>query len=263
MTQNSLEREVERALSVIPGFSAARIRGQLSDGPTNASFLLEQGAFQYVLRVDKPAAVRLGLDRQNEMQVWIAAAEAGLTPEPLYFDPVAGHCLRRYLRGRRWSESDLGDREKLTQLAAMLSKLHGIECKAERFEPLRAARRYASELETEQALAILRRAERLMDQDQQPQAGHAVCHNDLVCGNILQGKRLYLIDWEYAGAGDSFFDLATVAQHHHFEADRARFFLDSYFGRAASEREWRQFNRQRGFYQCLLDLWNLRVSGIE
>ena len=56
MTQNSLEREVERALSVIPGFSAARIRGQLSDGPTNASFLLEQGAFQYVLRVDKPAA---------------------------------------------------------------------------------------------------------------------------------------------------------------------------------------------------------------
>ena len=41
------------------------------------------------------------------------------------------------------------------------------------------------------------------------------CHNDLLTANFLDdGERLRILDWEYAGMGDRFFDLANFASHH-------------------------------------------------
>jgi thiamine kinase-like enzyme len=38
------------------------------------------------------------------------------------------------------------------------------------------------------------------------------CHNDLLAANFLDdGTRMRLIDWEYAGMGDRFFDLGNLA----------------------------------------------------
>ena len=35
------------------------------------------------------------------------------------------------------------------------------------------------------------------------------CHNDLLTANILTNDEFYILDWEYAGIGDHFFDLAN------------------------------------------------------
>ena len=38
------------------------------------------------------------------------------------------------------------------------------------------------------------------------------CHNDLLAANFIQdGDRLWIVDWEYAGMGDPFFDLGNFA----------------------------------------------------
>src|SRR5205823_3331421 len=39
-----------------------------------------------------------------------------------------------------------------------------------------------------------------------------LCHNDLLAANILDdGRRIWLVDWEYAGVGHPLFDLAGVS----------------------------------------------------
>ena len=52
----------------------------------------------------------------------------------------------------------------------------------------------------------------------------ALCHNDLVHSNIIDGDPVRLIDWEYSAVGDPYFDLAIVVRHHQLKADRVEIF---------------------------------------
>ena len=261
MSGGALDKHpVQQALKAIPGFADARMEEQLSDGPTNASYLLEQAGAQYVLRLDKPDAVKLGLNRSNEKQVCQVVADAGLAPEPLYFDPAAGIYLRRYLPGRSWVDSDLDSPGKLERLARLLRELHGLAPVGATFEPLAAARRYAAQLGSEQSRAILGQAENLMQQINADSMVPALCHNDLVCHNVLEGERLLLIDWEYAGIGDPFFDLAVVVQHHGLDEKSMHDFLRAYLERSTSDREIKHLQLQCNFYNGLLELWVMATS---
>ena len=57
------------------------------------------------------------------------------------------------------------------------------------------------------------------------------CHNDLLNANfILEGERLWLVDWEYAGMGDRFFDLANFSINHELDDDENAALLEAYFG---------------------------------
>ena len=41
------------------------------------------------------------------------------------------------------------------------------------------------------------------------------CHNDLLNANFIDdGTRIRIVDWEYAGMGDPFFDLGNFAVNH-------------------------------------------------
>jgi thiamine kinase len=251
---------MKQILDAIPGFAGARIEAQLSDGPTNASFLLERAGEQYVLRLDKPDALKLGLNRDSENRICKVVADAGLAPEPLHFDPEAGIYLRRYLPGRSWDVSDLSTPDNLRRLARLLSTLHKQPRIGAGFDPLAAARRYSGQLDSERGRSILHDCEDLMKEINEESPLPTLCHNDLVCQNILEGKKLVLIDWEYAGIGNPFFDLAVVARHHGMDEESVRYFLDSYLGRPAAAREIRHLGLQCVFYAGLLELWDLRVG---
>ncbi len=41
---------------------------------------------------------------------------------------------------------------------------------------------------------------------------------------------MWLLDWEYAGMGDIYFDLANLAAHHEFDGEQESWLLNSYFG---------------------------------
>ncbi len=57
------------------------------------------------------------------------------------------------------------------------------------------------------------------------------CHNDLLNANFLDdGERLRIVDWEYAGMGDRFFDLANFAINHELDPSQSELLLAAYFG---------------------------------
>lgn len=257
---NSGAGQVEQVLASIPGFSQARVESRLSNGPTNASYLLEKSGQRFVLRLDKPEARTLGLDRVNEKQVCEAVAEAGLALPLIHFDPVAGVYLRHFIPGRSWVASDLAVAANRQRLAELLRRLHSVKAVGKDFDPLAAARRYATQSQEGQARSILREAESLAAELAFEPAARVLCHNDLVSENVLEGQQLMLIDWEYAAIGDPFFDLAVVVRHHDLDEPAALDFLAAYLGREVGQCDSQRLAWQCVFYQCLLQLWNLRVA---
>jgi aminoglycoside phosphotransferase (APT) family kinase protein len=247
-------------LSTLPGFSGARVRDRLEGGVTSRSFLVELGDALYVLRIDTPEARRLGLNRHAEREVCEAIAAAGLGPRPVLFDAERGIYLRRFVPGRAWTSADLDDPENLGRLARLLRRVHAVPPVGQPFDANAAARRYAAALGDERADALASRVGAAVA-SLEPDAP-ALCHNDLVAQNILQGETLQLIDWEFAGTGDRFFDLAVVVQHHGLADRRVDVFLHSYLDRPASESDYRRLQSQRDGYRALLELWTLRVSAM-
>ena len=55
----------------------------------------------------------------------------------------------------------------------------------------------------------------------QPRHEPVPCHNDLLTANFLRdGDRVWIVDWEYAGMGDRFFDLGNFAVNNELDDGR-------------------------------------------
>jgi thiamine kinase len=240
----------------------ARSVERLMDGPTNASYLVERNGEQFVLRLDKPEAARLGLNRENERVVCQAIAEAGLTPPYLHFDPAAGVALRPFITGRSLCRDDLLEPRMLQRLADVLRRLHRLPAVGAPFDAAGAVRRYAAQLANPEAAALAEQAAGLLAGIGRHSAAPALCHNDLVAENMLDTEEggLQLIDWEYAAIGDPYFDLAVVARHHDLAPSLSQLLIEAYLQRAPSREESARFALQCRFYDALLALWNLRVG---
>ncbi len=57
------------------------------------------------------------------------------------------------------------------------------------------------------------------------------CHNDLLASNFIDdGRNIWIVDWEYAGMGDIFFDLGNFAVNQSLNDEQCQLLLQYYFG---------------------------------
>jgi thiamine kinase-like enzyme len=81
------------------------------------------------------------------------------------------------------------------------------------------------------ARQLARRIERLRGA-----APERTCHNDLLNANFIDsGGRIRIVDWEYAGMGDVFFDLANFSINHELEPEGRAALLAAYVGSVRPE----------------------------
>ena len=94
------------------------------------------------------------------------------------------------------------------------------------------------------------------------------CHNDLLNENFLRDStqggagRIFILDWEYAGMGDSYFDLANLAAQHRFGDEQDAQLLQAYFGETTPRRLARL-----KLMKCMSDfreaMWGMLQLGIS
>jgi thiamine kinase len=250
----------ERALAEIGDLVAgARVVGPLAGGPASRSFLVERGDDRWVLRVDTVAATALGLDRGGEAYVLGHVDAEGLGPRLEFLDADRGIQLVRCIPGRAWTVADLEAPGNVARLAALLRRVHAVDIAAQPLALRERVAHYAALAGTpragERALRIRELLERL------PEHAPCLCHNDVVCANVIAGDRLYLVDWEYAARGDPFFDLATIVRHHALSDELAAELLRAYVGALRGD----DVRRLRGWcdlYEHLLALWQEAVDAL-
>ena len=67
-------------------------------------------------------------------------------------------------------------------------------------------------------------------------------HNDLLAGNFIDdGRRLWLIDWDYAGFNSPLFDLANLASNNEYPEKLEQDLLEMYFEQTISADLWKRY----------------------
>jgi thiamine kinase-like enzyme len=225
---SDLEAAVER---VWPGREArAEVLG---GGITNHNLKVEVDGEAFVLRVAGKDTNLLGIDRTVELEATKAAAALGIGPEVVAFVEPEGWLVTRFVTGSSPSPERMREPQLLARVAAALRAFHDGQAIPGVFDSFRVVETYrATALERGGRVpADFDWAHELAARIEQARAGATPkpCHNDLLNANFLDdGERLCIVDWEYAGMGDPYFDLANFSINHELDEAARRDLLDAY-----------------------------------
>lgn len=222
--RGELRDDLERVLQRVPDLAGRRLTFRaLSGGITNRNYLVEaEGATgRFVLRLAGNDTHLLGISREVEHAATVAAAGVGVGPEVVAFVRPEGYLVTRFIEGRPVDLEAVHQPETIAAVAASLRRIHdgppipGLFIPfrlVEAFRALANARGVPIPIEYDLALATARRIELALLSapiELRP------CHNDLLNANFIDdGARIRIVDWEYAGMGDPFFDLGNFSVNH-------------------------------------------------
>lgn len=211
----------------------------LGGGITNHNFKVVVDGEAFVLRIGGKDTELLGIDRQHEHEASLVAARAGVAPEVIRFVEPEGYLVTHFLGAHPIPPEELRQPENLEQAARLLRTFHDGEKISARFDSFRVVDAYRTEAARHgvEPPAAYAEARELAGTIEATRAGVTACpcHNDLLNANFLDdGERLWLVDWEYAGMGDRFFDLANFAVNNELGPAEDGLLLRAYFG---AERE--------------------------
>jgi thiamine kinase-like enzyme len=212
----------------------------LGGGITNHNFKVSSDDETFVLRIGGKDTDLLGIDRRAEYAAARAAASVGVGPEVVSFVEPQGYLVTRFVEGDPVPPEELRRPVELAEVATLLHRIHEGPSFPVRFDSFRVVEAYRATAlahgvrvpgQYEMAKAHADEIERRLG----PRPEHP-CHNDLLNANFIRGSEgIRIVDWEYAGMGDRFFDLANFAVNHELASDDERTLLEAYFGEATDE----------------------------
>lgn len=211
---------------------------QLGGGLTNRNYRLDAEGDLYVLRIAGADTDLLGINRNREIAAARVAADAGIGPEVIAFLPEHRALVTRFVQGRQLTAADMHQPPTIQRVAQSLRTVHNFPVPPglDRFCPFAAVRNNC-ELTVARSGSLpgdLNRAMQLLpliEKELQTGEPFCLCHNDLLPANFIDdGVIPRIIDWEYAGLGDRFFDLGNFAANNQLVEDEEQFLLASYFG---------------------------------
>jgi len=211
---------------------------ELGGGITNRNYKVSVEGSEYVLRMGGAKTSLLGIDRAVEYAAGRRAFEVGVGPEVVAFVPEEGWLVARFIAGRPISLEDMRRPEVLGRVAEALRAFHSSAPIPGRFDAWAVVDGYRSlavahGVEIPEPFARAREVAERIRHARGPQP-EVPCHNDLLNANFLDDGSIRIVDWEYAGMGDRFFDLANFSVNHEFSVEEDRRLLEAYFGEARS-----------------------------
>ena len=244
----------------------------LSGGITNRNFLVStpDADDRYVIRLAGNDTHLLGISREVEHAATVAAAGVGVGPEVTAFIRPEGYLVTRFIEGSPVSDEAVRRPETLERVAASLRRIHDGPPIPGLFVPLRiveayralaAARGVRIPPEYERASVVGRRIElACLAAPLEPRP----CHNDLLNANFIDdGARIRIVDWEYAGMGDPFFDLGNFSINHELTPDQDAHLLRAYDGGEVRPARLARLTLMRVVSDFREAMWGVLQQGIS
>jgi thiamine kinase-like enzyme len=246
----------------------------LKGGLSNASFKVTDETGKYVVRfgADYPCHQ---VSREREIIASRAAFEAGLSPEVIHTGP--GIIVLRHLDARTYTEADV--RANAAACVEILKRCHRdmgkrIAGPGAIFWVFQILRDYALTLKAgnHRHVPDLPRWMEITDRLEAAQLALPIVfgHHDVLPTNFMDdGRRLWLIDWEYGAFGTAMFDLASIASNNSFDDQGELLILETYFGRPPDQALWRAFHAMKAASALREAVWgmvselHLNVPGID
>ena len=235
---------LEQAIARVPFLADARDlkTTPLTGGITNLNYRLDADGKSFLLRITGAGTELLGIRREVEYAANLEAGRLGVAPEVVYFIEPEGYLVTRFVDGVHVPLEEMVKPENIRRVAEKIRTFH------QQAQPL--ASEFNVFRRVEMLTAISRRnnckfpanfdwiGARMREVENALMRHPYVptpCHDDLLNLNFLdEHGELRILDWEYAGMGDIFFDLGNFSHHHRLNDEQVNILLQAYFGEVTS-----------------------------
>lgn len=233
---NPIEKEVQTkaAAAFDCKESEVEVINRLKGGVSHYTYLIEVKGKQYTYRKIGEGG-NLFVDRKTEFQTIKRIEPLHINSQVLFFDIESGSKIQEFVKGTVLTDLDYKDH--LNQVVDVLKTLHQQHYEdANDYGLINRLSLYES-YTNQRTLKYQELKKFWIDlfskkYEHQPKV---YCHNDAQRSNMVVGEtQLYLLDWEYAGLNEFYYDIASFGN---VDFNDALILLDAYLGRPASVEE--------------------------
>lgn len=266
---SEFNESVQQALRNVPHLSDVTLDdGQLTrlGGLTNVVHRVDLPDETLIVRIPGKGTEEY-IDRAVELHNAKAAAQAGVSAEVIWGDAESGIMISRCVEDIVTMTPDLFRKRPGSPERAALAfrQLHQSgEAFQFRFELFSMIEDYLKVLSGKDAelpdgyFEIVEAAEPVKLVLSENASALAPCHCDPLCENFLDdGKRMWIVDWEYSGMNDPMWDLGDLSVEAGFTSEQDRAMMDAYFDGKASDAEFGRMVVYKAMCDLLWTLWGL------
>ncbi len=231
---------VKKIIQKVPIFKKIKKINKVDGGITNQNFKITlNNNKKYFVRICKEIPEHL-IKRENEINASIAASEIGVSPNVIYSNNEL--IVFNFIEGKTLSENDI--HKNLLEIVKLLKKVHKnipkkITGASQIFWVFHVIRHYKNFLEKNNSKYkkmlkdLILKSEKI-EKNSAP-FDIVYSHNDLLAANFIKkNKKLFLVDWEYAGYNTPLFDLGGLSSNNNFSKQQERLLLENYFEKKVS-----------------------------
>ncbi|MFQ5617050.1 MAG: phosphotransferase [Anaerolineales bacterium] len=230
---------VEQVIERIPEWREKPISVQpLPNGITNVNYKVLVDNRPFFVRLPGHNSDLLGIDRCNEFFNNRVCSRLGIGPEVIHYFEDLGALVIEFLSFPALTPETLRQPGVQRRLIRTVKILHNGERFWRDFSMFRLADSYLDTIwerglalypGVEEHLSHIAEIERAVRANSVPTVP---CHNDLIPGNILdQGDRIFLVDFDYSGNNDPFFELGNLSAESGFDEEEIGALVTAYLGR--------------------------------
>ncbi len=220
--------------------SQPRTVEDLPGGLTNQNIKVATPGGVHVVRLSRGDTSLLGIDRDAESFNTRAAEASGAGAPFVDYRPDLGLLVIGFVGGHSYDNADLRGPGVLARVAAAMRLLHAGPRFVNDFDMfvrqptyLRTCQERSFRIPDDYLsyAAPFDRIRRVLEAHPLPTVP---CNNDLLAGNIVDdGERIWLIDYDYAGNNDAYFELGNTWTECDLDDDHLIEMVTAYVGREA------------------------------
>lgn len=220
-----------------------------TQGFNNISYLLKTSKKSYIIRVFK-SNESVNISREFEFKTQKKAHKKDIALKAIFLN--SEFMIYEYTKGIHKSELKSSD---IKTLAKQIKKLHKIKTKAKTYDLKSDLLNYKKILKDKESKELISQSLKSLKKLKKFKKELVLTHHDLNPKNIIFRKnKIKIIDWEYSGINDRFFDLAAVCIEFKLNKKEEKLFLENYL----EEININHYSKLKHFkiiYKNLCDLW--------
>jgi len=236
----------------------------LKDGIENKTYKVDCGNKSYCVRIiNSKQRFSFGLDTKKEALACQQASLLSIAPAVYNIDNPADYLITDFFPGKSLTGEEACNSEIIKKYICAIKLIHdhvkvdiNFSVYDRFYKYIHTAKKFDMKLPN-WVNKLMEQVEKIKEiRSDSKLLYHVFCHNDIWHENILfDGNKICLIDWEFCGYGDGFFDFAHISRRGMLFEEK-KFMLTTYFGYFDMEM-WRMLQLMEYISRAYDAIWQI------